>query len=329
MPHGGERDAARRITVQYVVAAAPGFASPRPLVVPVYYRYQRPAPPPVALRELHADPARAASELLFARPAARRMAAVAHRLGVDAARGRSVAAPVQTHAPPLAAPARPAPAHQLGAAPPPAGRDRRLQLARQRRDARRKPGRRAPDLQFHRQLAAGASRRAPTSAGAAARSPPASASSRSVGIPVWLTAERRQRARPLRRRPQRFRLVRSKAASTTGRCRGGFRLDGYLQGGVVGVRSRDLFVDGGFTLTRPVYEQFSAGLRRLGRGPAGHLPRRRRAARSRCACATTSGCISTGASGSPAMPRPGSGPARDAGGGFLTARDLAAAVVCG
>ena len=31
-------------------------------------------------------------------------------------------------------------------------------------------------------------------------------------------------------------------------------------GGVVGARSRDKFVDGGLTLTRPVYKQFSAGV---------------------------------------------------------------------
>ena len=37
-------------------------------------------------------------------------------------------------------------------------------------------------------------------------------------------------------------------------------LDAYLQGGVVGLHSRDRFIDGGLTLTRPVYRQFSAGL---------------------------------------------------------------------
>ena len=37
-------------------------------------------------------------------------------------------------------------------------------------------------------------------------------------------------------------------------------LDAYLQGGFVGLRSRDGFIDGGLTLTRPVYKQFSAGL---------------------------------------------------------------------
>ena len=39
----------------------------------------------------------------------------------------------------------------------------------------------------------------------------------------------------------------------------GFDLDAYAQAGVVGIRSRDLFADGGFTLTRPLYGRFSAG----------------------------------------------------------------------
>ena len=36
-------------------------------------------------------------------------------------------------------------------------------------------------------------------------------------------------------------------------------LDGYAQAGVVGVRSRDMFADGGVTISRPVYDRFSAG----------------------------------------------------------------------
>jgi hypothetical protein len=39
-----------------------------------------------------------------------------------------------------------------------------------------------------------------------------------------------------------------------------FRLDAYAQAGVVGMRHRDLFADGAFTLTRPVFGRFSAGL---------------------------------------------------------------------
>ncbi len=37
-------------------------------------------------------------------------------------------------------------------------------------------------------------------------------------------------------------------------------LDGYLQGGVVGFRNRDLFVDGGATLTRPIWRNISSGI---------------------------------------------------------------------
>jgi hypothetical protein len=80
-----------------------------------------------------------------------------------------------------------------------------------------------------------------------------------AGIPVWIDAERRQRI-------GRFGGGRSAFALFF---EGGvydrpvpleFLLDAYLQGGVVGVRSRDKFVDGGLTLTRPVYKQFSAGV---------------------------------------------------------------------
>lgn len=39
----------------------------------------------------------------------------------------------------------------------------------------------------------------------------------------------------------------------------GFDLDAYAQAGVVGIRSRDLFADGAFTLTRPLYGRLSAG----------------------------------------------------------------------
>ena len=40
----------------------------------------------------------------------------------------------------------------------------------------------------------------------------------------------------------------------------GMQLDGYAQAGVVGVRGRAYFADGGFTLTRPLYRNFSGGL---------------------------------------------------------------------
>ena len=65
--------------------------------------------------------------------------------------------------------------------------------------------------------------------------------------------------RALRRRAERFRLVlRGRVYDRPMPLE--FLLDAYLQGGVVGARSRDKFVDGGLTLTRPVYKQFSAGV---------------------------------------------------------------------
>lgn len=79
-----------------------------------------------------------------------------------------------------------------------------------------------------------------------------------AGIPLWVNAERRQRV-------GRYGGGRSAFALFV---EGGlwdrpmpmhFLLDTYLQGGIVGIRSRDKFIDGGLTLTRPVYKQFSAG----------------------------------------------------------------------
>ena len=78
------------------------------------------------------------------------------------------------------------------------------------------------------------------------------------GIPLWFTAERRQRIGKYGGGRNAFALF----------LEGGvydrpmpwqFSLDAYLQGGVVGFHHRDRFIDGGFTLTRPVYKQFSAG----------------------------------------------------------------------
>lgn len=80
-----------------------------------------------------------------------------------------------------------------------------------------------------------------------------------AGIPLWIDAERRQRIGEYGGGRSAFALF----------FEGGvwdrpvplhFLLNGYLQGGVVGARSRDKFIDGALTLTRPVYKQFSAGL---------------------------------------------------------------------
>lgn len=79
-----------------------------------------------------------------------------------------------------------------------------------------------------------------------------------AGIPLWVDAERRQRIGSFGGGRNAFALF----------FEGGvydrpmplhFLLDSYLQAGVVGFRSRDGFVDGALTLTRPVYKQFSAG----------------------------------------------------------------------
>jgi hypothetical protein len=80
-----------------------------------------------------------------------------------------------------------------------------------------------------------------------------------VNIPVWLTAERRQRIGRYGGGRNAFALF----------AEGGvydqplplqFSLDAYLQGGVVGFHSRDRFIDGGLTVSRPIYKNFYAGL---------------------------------------------------------------------
>jgi len=79
-----------------------------------------------------------------------------------------------------------------------------------------------------------------------------------VSIPVWITAERRQALGQYGGGRNAFALF----------AEGGvydrplpwlFTLDGYAQGGIVGMHSRDWFVDGGVWVTRPVYRNFSAG----------------------------------------------------------------------
>ena len=75
-------------------------------------------------------------------------------------------------------------------------------------------------------------------------------------IPVWINAERRQSVGDYGRSA--FALF----------AEGGlyqqplpwkFSLDAYFQGGIVGINRRDLFVDGAFTATRPVFRNYSAG----------------------------------------------------------------------
>ena len=38
-----------------------------------------------------------------------------------------------------------------------------------------------------------------------------------------------------------------------------FTLDAYVQGGLVGLKSRDYFIDGAFAFTRPIWGRVSAG----------------------------------------------------------------------
>jgi hypothetical protein len=79
-----------------------------------------------------------------------------------------------------------------------------------------------------------------------------------VQIPVWLTAERRQRAGRFGGGRSDFALF-AEAGLYQRPLPWRFRLDSYLQGGVVGVKSRDLFIDGALAVTRPVYRNFSLG----------------------------------------------------------------------
>jgi len=77
-------------------------------------------------------------------------------------------------------------------------------------------------------------------------------------IPVWLTFERRQAIGRFGGGRNAFALF------AEGGLWGqplplGFTLDGYVQGGMVGFKSRDLFADGGATFSRPLYRQFLAG----------------------------------------------------------------------
>jgi len=76
-------------------------------------------------------------------------------------------------------------------------------------------------------------------------------------IPFWVTAERRQRVGQFGGRNA-FAIF-----AETGLFQQPLplelSLDAYLQGGVVGLRSRDLFVDGALAITRPVYRTLSAG----------------------------------------------------------------------
>ncbi len=77
-------------------------------------------------------------------------------------------------------------------------------------------------------------------------------------IPVSLTAERRHAIGKLGGGRSAFALF-LEGGVYQRPIAWGFDLDAYAQAGVVGMRSRDLFADGGFTLTRPVFKRYAAG----------------------------------------------------------------------
>lgn len=80
-----------------------------------------------------------------------------------------------------------------------------------------------------------------------------------VNLPLRLLAERRQRIGDLTGGRSAFALlaeggIYGKALPL------GFRLDGYGQSGIVSLRQRDWFVDGGLVAERPLFGRYSAGL---------------------------------------------------------------------
>jgi len=78
-------------------------------------------------------------------------------------------------------------------------------------------------------------------------------------IPVAITAERRQRIGRLSTGRSDFALF-AEGGLYERPVGWGLMLDGYAQAGVVGIRERDFFADGGFTLSRPGYGRFSLGV---------------------------------------------------------------------
>ncbi len=77
-------------------------------------------------------------------------------------------------------------------------------------------------------------------------------------IPVSLTAERRQAIGKLGGGRSAFALF-LEGGVYQRPIAWGFELDAYAQAGVVGMRSRDLFADGGFTMTKPMFGRYAAG----------------------------------------------------------------------
>ena len=79
-----------------------------------------------------------------------------------------------------------------------------------------------------------------------------------ANIPVWITAERRQAIGGYGGGRNAFAFF-VEGGLYGQKLPGGFGFDSYLQSGVVGLKSRDWFVDGAISATRPVVRNFSAG----------------------------------------------------------------------
>jgi hypothetical protein len=77
-------------------------------------------------------------------------------------------------------------------------------------------------------------------------------------VPIAITAERRQAISPHGGGRSAFALF-AEAGLYHQPAPLDFNLDAYVQAGVVGLKSRDLFVDGAFAFTRPLWGRFSAG----------------------------------------------------------------------
>ena len=75
-------------------------------------------------------------------------------------------------------------------------------------------------------------------------------------VPVWINAERRQSVGDYGRSA--FALF-AEGGLYQRPLPWNFSLDAYLQGGIVGIGRRDLFVDGAVSATRPLFRNYSAG----------------------------------------------------------------------
>jgi hypothetical protein len=244
------------VTIQYIVGAAPGFASPRPIVVPVRYRYEGGDPPPIHY---------ASYTPILPEPRPNFYSRVPQldewplsRIASSSMPARTQGtAPLQTQAPAMAA------------------RLDRIQMTMWAMLRGREAGIVAPTSLANGGTLGGSQAGARLFYNITPSLAVVLRSSSDVGrrggevaggiryqpvraIPVWLTAERRQALGRYGGGRSDFALF-AEGGVYDRPGPWGFLLDGYAQAGVVGLRSHDLFADGGFTLTRPVYDRFSAG----------------------------------------------------------------------